>query len=135
MLKLIFNAFIPPPYKRSVFHFGRANKDLMQQACRMYDWEGEMALRNNDPELQVEHFNEVINNISKNFIPHEEKTFHPGDPPWLTKNCKNSYKKYNRCYKRFARRGFLPAEKERVNTLKSEYTNMVTKKYWTALKS
>ena len=120
----------------------------------MYNWTGELTLRNSLPETQVEHFNEVINNISKNFIPHEEKTFHPGDPPWLTKGCKSFYKKYNRCYKRFERRGFPPAEKERVDALKSEYSSMVQaakesylkklgsevsnpqtsqKKYWTAL--
>ena len=154
-VKLNFKCFPPPPYKRFVWHFGRANKDLLQRANRMYDWVGELTKRNDDPEAQVEHFDEVINNISKNFIPHEEKTFHPGDPPWLTKNCKNFYKKYYRSYKRFARRGFPPAEKARVDTLKKEYTTMITaakdsylrrlglevsdprtgqKKYWTALK-
>ena len=59
----------------------------------MYDWVGELAFLTDNPEEQVEHFDEVINNISKNFIPHEEKTFYAGDPPWLTKNCKIFYKK------------------------------------------
>jgi hypothetical protein len=121
----------------------------------MYDWVGELTNLMDDPEGQVELFDEVINNISNNFIPHEEKTFYAGDPPWLTKNCKNFYKKYNRFYNRYARRGYPPAEKARVEALKNEYATMVTaakdsymkrlgsevsnprtgqKKYWTALK-
>jgi hypothetical protein len=85
----------------------------------MYDWVGELTNLMDDPEAQVELFDEVINNISKNFIPHEEKTFYAGDPPWLTKNCKNFYKKYNRNYKRYARRGHPPAEKARIESLKN----------------
>ena len=121
----------------------------------MYDWVGELNNLTDDPEGQVELFDEVINNISKNFIPHEEKTFYAGDPPWLTKNCKDFYKKYNQFYKRYARRGYPPAEKARVEAMKSEYATMVIaakenyakrlgaevsnprtgpKKYWTALK-
>ena len=104
-VKLNFKCFPPPPYKRLIWHYARANIDMLQRACRMYDWVGELTNLMNDPEAQVEHFDEIISNISKNFIPHEKKTFYAGDPPWLTKNCKNFYKKYNRSYKRYARRG------------------------------
>jgi hypothetical protein len=113
-VKLNLQCFRPPPHKRLVFHYDRANSELLQRACRMYDWVGELAFLTDNPEEQVEHFDEVINNISKNFIPHEEKTFYAGDPPWLTKNCKIFYKKYNQFYKRYARRGYPPAEKARL---------------------
>jgi len=84
----------------------------------MYDWVGELSKLMDNPEGQVELFDEVLNNISINFIPNEEKTFYAGEPPWLTKNCKKFYKKYNRFYKRYARRGYPPAEKARVEALK-----------------
>ena len=103
------------PYKRPIWHYAQANIDMLQRACRM----GELTNLMDDPEAQVELFDEVINNISKSFIPHEEKTFYAGDPPWLTKNCKNFYKKYNRSYKRYARRGHPPAEKARIESLKT----------------
>ena len=53
----------------------------------MYDWEGKIAQIDN-PDSLAELLNEVTTNIAKNFIPNDEKTFRPGDPPWLTKNCK-----------------------------------------------
>ena len=76
----------------------------------MYDWEGEIA-QIKDPDSLAELLNEVTTNIAKHFIPNEEKTFRPGDPPWLTKNCKNSYRKYKRYYKRFTKRGYLQQKK------------------------
>ena len=94
-------------------------------------------------------------NISKNYIPSEDKTFYPRDPPWLTKNCKDFYKNYHRKYKRFVRRGCIPTEKTQIDELRNEYSKLVQtekdkylkklgsevsnpqtsqKKYWSALK-
>ena len=72
-VKLNFQVFRPPPYKRLVYHYDRANVDMLQRACRMYDWVGELTHLTDNPEGQVEHFDEVISNISKNFIPHEKE--------------------------------------------------------------
>ena len=116
-VKINLHCFHPPPYQRQVWHFARADKDSIQRACRMYDWEGEID-RINDPDSLAELLGEVTKNISKNFIPNEEKTFRPGEPPWLTKNCKNVYRKYSRYYKCYVRRGYPAAEKERVDALK-----------------
>ena len=85
----------------------------------MYDWEGAVD-RIDDPDSLAELLGEVTLNISKNYIPNEEKTFRPGDPPWLTKNCKNAYRKYSRYYKRYAKRGFPQAEKACVDTLQKD---------------
>ena len=91
----------------------------------MYDWEGEID-RIDDPDLLAELLGEVTLNISKNFIPNEMKTFRPGDPPWLTKSWKNAYRKYSRYYKRYAMRGYPAVEKERVDTLKNDYVQIIT---------
>ena len=77
-VKINLQCFHPPPYQRQVWHFARADKDSIQRACRMYDWEGEID-RIDDPDLLAELLGEVTLNISKNFIPNEMKTFRPGD--------------------------------------------------------
>ncbi len=61
----------------------------------MYDRTGQLTPMNNIDEA-VEHIENTMTNIAKNFIPNEMKTFDPKDPPWLTRNCKDFYKKY-RC--------------------------------------
>ena len=70
---------------RHIWHFGRAEKDKLLGASRMYDWTGQLTQMNNINN-QIGHIEDVISNISKNFIPTESKIFNPRDPPWLTKN-------------------------------------------------
>ncbi len=41
-VKLNFKCFPPPPYKRLIWHYAQANIDMLQRACRMYDWVGEL---------------------------------------------------------------------------------------------
>jgi hypothetical protein len=115
----------PPPYQRFIWHFGRAKKVELLRAMRMYDWERALLLRQTNIDDQVSQFEEVVNNISKEFIPHENRTFYPRDPPWLTKNCKDFYKKYHRKYKSYARRGFIAEEKTQIDDLRAQYTVMV----------
>jgi hypothetical protein len=91
----------------------------------MYDWEGAID-RIDDPDSLAELLGEVTLNISKNYIPNEEKTFRPGDPPWLTKNCKNAYRKYSRYYKR--KEGFHEPKKLELTHCKR---NMLI---WSALR-
>ena len=94
-------------------------------------------------------------NIAKNYIPNEDKSFYPRDPPWLTKNCKVFYKTYRRKYKRYICKNSPPAEKPALDEMKNEYNKLVqsekekyifrlgaavsdprtgVKKYWTCLK-
>ena len=75
----------PPTHKRHIWHYSRAKIDSMQKASYDYFWD--QNLSNLHPVEQVDHFNEVIINISKNFIPNELKTFNPKEPPWITKSC------------------------------------------------
>ena len=126
----------------------------MRQSSTLFDWDHHLNL-DQDPNNQAKFFNETLLNISKNFIPNEEKIFYPKDPPWLTKTCKNLYQKYKRQYKSFSKRGFPQSDKLRIDELKTEYATLVqtekvrytqslgsaisdpktgSKKYWTFLK-
>ena len=99
----------PPPYKCFVWHYDRANEEGLRRAAREYNWNHLNSFDN--PDDQINHFDEIIMNISKNYIPNENKTFYPRDPPWLTKNRKDFYKNYRRKYKRFIQKNCPPADK------------------------
>ena len=143
----------PPPYKRFVWHYERADEANLRRAVLGYNWNHLNSFENIDD--QVEHFDEILMNIAKNYIPNEDKTFYPRDPPWLTKNCKDFYKIYRRKYKRYIRKNSPPAEKPALDEMKNEYNKLVqtekekylsrlgaavsdprtgVKKYWTCLK-
>ena len=69
--------------------------------------------------------NKTILNIISNFVPNEEKTFRPSEPPWLTKDIRTRLKKHNKIYKRFKDNGFKDTDKSKVDKSKSEVNEMI----------
>ena len=98
----------PPPYERRLWHYGRANIEAIQKSISGYDWENALGLLNHDPDLQVDHLDEVFLNVAKNFIPFEEKKIYPKDPPWITQPLKTLYINYKRKYKRICKKKLPP---------------------------
>ena len=113
-------------------------------------------MRSADPNLQVEHFTEILNNVISNVIPHEDITIKPNVPTWDSKNSSRTYQKYRRSYKSYIRNGCKPEMTQCINNLKGNYTSLVenarekyllsqsqklsqpgtgTKAYWSILKN
>ena len=51
----------------------------MQKASTDYDWD--QALGESPPDQQIDHYDNTIINIAKNFIPNEFKKFNAKEPP------------------------------------------------------
>ena len=130
--------------------------DHIKRAISVYDWISELDLRSADPNLQVEHFTEILNNVISNFIPHDDITIKPNVPPWASKNSSRTYHKYRRAYKSYIRNGCKHEMTQHINNLKENYTSLVenarekyilsqsqklshpgtgTKTYWSILKN
>ena len=59
----------PPPYEREIWHYQKANIDLIKHAINPFDWK--KAFSNIDGDKMVSIFNQTIINILCNFIPYE----------------------------------------------------------------
>ena len=115
----------PPPFSRRKWHYDRARVDLIKRAIIDYDWVTELNLLATDPNLQVEHLTDVLNNVFINFIPYDDVIIKPKAPPWSTKNISRSYQKYRRVYKSFIRNGCKAEMTQLINSLKEDYTSLV----------
>ena len=62
----------PPPYEREIWHYKKANIDLIQQVIREFNWERSFYRKNISEKVSI--LNSTINNILSNFIPHETIT-------------------------------------------------------------
>jgi hypothetical protein len=62
-------------------------------------------------------------NIFTNFIPNSDKTVKPSDPPWYSKNITHAYRVYEKARKSFKRNGYPECQKDRVQSLKEQYTH------------
>ena len=75
-----------PLYEREIWHYQKANIDLIKRAINSFDWE--KAFSNIDVDKMVSIFNQTIINILCNFIPHETVLFDDRDPTWMNKEIK-----------------------------------------------
>ena len=88
--KLSLKVFYPPSYKREVWHYNRAQVDLIKKSIVNFNWNRAfMDIGVND---QVELLENTLLNIFRNFIPHEIIKCRPKEPPWMNKKIKVPYK-------------------------------------------
>ena len=118
--KLNFQSQPLPNYKRRIWYYNRANSVLLNRAISNFNWTNELNKFNN-PTDQVEIFNNTLFNIMSNFIPNQNKTFHPKDPPWFSDQIRQLLKNQNKLFRKFKKRGFneedkINLERHRANT-------------------
>ena len=95
--KINFQTYLPPPYQRDIWHYKKAEADLIKRSVKAFNWEGAMLnLNTND---QVDVLTDTLLNIFKNFIPHETIKCSYSEPPWMTKEINPALRKKNRLHK------------------------------------
>ena len=102
--KLSVSNITPPPYKRRIWHYNKADIDAIMQSIATFNWREHLD-KITCPDEQVKLLNEVLLNIYSNFIPNEIKTMKPRQAPWITQSVKRFLRKKNHAYKRFVRSG------------------------------
>ena len=70
----------PPPYKRIVYHYARANASDFKNSLVQFNWADQLNSLSEDPMKQVELLDTTLLNVADNYIPHIEKVFVPRDP-------------------------------------------------------
>ena len=77
--KINLKIYYPPPYERQIWHYEKANADLIRRSIDQFPWDIRFA--HIDVNQKVYLFNQTIKNILYNFIPHETVTCDDRDPP------------------------------------------------------
>ena len=121
--KLNFQSQSLPSYKRHVWYYKRANIEMINRTIISFDWTSELS-RYTNPTDQVRFFNNTLLNIMSNFIPNQNKTFHPKDPPWFNGHIRHLLRKQNSLFRKYKKNGFndddkITLEAHRTNTLNS----------------
>ena len=120
--KINFKIPTLPKYVRKIWHFNRANIDLIRRAINEFEWVTK--LRNyRNPNDQVDLLNKSILNIMSNFVPNEVKTVCPRDPEWLDSDIKKSLRNQNKIYKR---NGYKNEDKVIMDILRNECHEAIT---------
>ena len=144
----------PPPYKRTVWDFKRADINSINKCICAFDWD--KAFRGKDINTQIITFSETLLNIFSNYIPNKKIVCDDRDPPWINDNIKRKLIAKNIIYRTFIKNGrnnndYMKFENIRqeisdlINTSKTNYYNKLgaqlnnpqtsSKKYWSILKT
>ena len=97
--KIAFKVFLPPSYEREIWHYNRANVELINRAIELFDWE--KAFLNTCINEQVQLFNETLLNIFRNFIPHETIKCSYKNAAWMNRDIKTALRRKNRLFRKY----------------------------------
>ena len=87
----------PPPFKRLVWNYDKADTNMIKRAATQFDWE--KAFSNLCIDSKIETFNCVLLNIFSNFCPSKIITCNDNDPPWLTDKIKRMAQDKDEAYR------------------------------------
>ena len=96
----------------------------IKKSVEMLQWKEHLEVMS-CPNEQVKLLNEVLLNISSNFIPNKVKTIRPSRAPWVSQDVKNFLRKKNCAYKNFARKGRQDDKIEEMKNMTSKCSKMI----------
>ena len=114
-----------PAYYRRIWHYNRANEEAIRAALFSFNWQDQLGSLSHSPDLQVNFLTETLMNVFSNFIPNKMQRVKARDPPWYNKNILAAYKRYNRKFRSFKRRGYPQRMIPEIEKYKKTYTELV----------
>ena len=123
-----------PPFKRLVWHYDKAKRELIDRAVTAFQWERFLNQISN-PNDQVKFLNETILNIISNFVPSSTITSNTNEPQWITREIKKLLRKQKKLYKKYRSNGFKAEDKVVIDELRNECFQAIKISKETYLKS
>ena len=99
-----------PASKRLIWHYDKANKDLINRAISEFHWDYHLNKFPN-PNSQVKFLNQTILNIITNVVPSASIMSNINEPKWITRDIQNLLRKQKKIYKKYRMNGFEEDEK------------------------
>ena len=121
--KVNMKVYYPPPYKRLVWNYDKANVDAIRKTIKDFKWEDAFCNINVDEQISL--FNNTLLNIFSNFIPSKTIVCNDSDPPWMNQNIKNIINRNNIIYKDFLKNSKSPCYYQRLENARRELSEMI----------
>ena len=121
--KINYKVPFRPKFKRLVWHYNRANVDLIRRSISEFSWIENLRLKT--PSQQVDLLSKTILNIISNFTPHDQKIFSPHKHEWIDRNITSLLRKQNKLFKKFRKNGFRNEDKIRLDGIRAECSNAI----------
>ena len=115
---LNFSIPCPPPYKRKLWSYSKANTNKIKENLNSINWNE--YLDNKSVDEMVTSFNKTFLDIINCNIPNKEATINDKDAPWITAEVKQAIKKKHRIYSKWKEAGKPDSGKDIVNAVNED---------------
>ena len=115
----------PPPYKRKIWEYKKANVDNIRKELLNVNWH-ELFYNLNVHQKCLLFSDKFLDIVSKH-IPNKIITFDERDAPWITPETKTSIRRNNRVYKNWIRRGRNTDELANVRKVRNATNRLIRK--------
>ena len=123
--KLDISVPYPPPFKRKVWDYSKANVRKIRDTIDSIDWKSKLS--DPDPEHMSNLFTKTLLSIFTDYIPNQVIKCSDKDPPWISSEIKTAIKRKHRVYKKFLLRGKRQEDLDLVKAAQYEATKMIQK--------
>ena len=107
-----------PSTRRTIWHYEKANIELIQRSMANVRWDDELKFR--DPDSQVKFLNETIMNIMSNFVPSSNIMSSFDESKWVNRDIKNLIRKQKNIYKKYRENGFKESDRIILDRIRNE---------------
>ena len=114
----------PPPYKRTVWEYKKANTCAIKGLLNDINWASKFNGLGSEEMANI--FTDNLLSILSANIPNREIKCNDKDPPWVTSALKTAIKRKHRLYRNYMRRGRNTEDWERVRTTRNETSKLIT---------
>ena len=114
----------PPPHKRRIWFYDRADVTSIRKSIKMFRWQ-EVISEIECPSSKGQLLNDALLNIFSNFIPNKQITVRPRQAPWITKSIKNFIRKKNRAYNTFEKNGQPEDRRDGIESMVSQCSKLI----------
>ena len=123
--KLNISVPSPPPYKRTLWDYSKADSQSIRKMINELDWH--TRFNGLGPEEMTKVFTNNLYSIFSSNIPNKEVACNDKDPPWITPQLKKSIKRKQRTYRNFILRGRREEDWERVKNVRNSSQNLLSR--------
>ena len=113
----------PPPYKRKIWDYNKANVSQIKIDLSQFNWE--LLFQNKSTNHMVELFQSKFLATMENHIPNKTIIIDSKYAPWITPSVKTALRRNHCVFKKWVKRGKNPIEKARVHQIQSETNTII----------
>jgi len=115
----------PPPYKKTVWDYSKANIPTIRNCLKETNWLSVLQDLNVDQMAEV--FTNKLIRILKANVPSRVLSINNKDPPWITRQVKAAVKRKRRVFRKFMNSGRKQEDWENFNIIRNGTSRIVAK--------